>query len=252
MGYLRTTYARCYQFAFFADTFSNYYEPEQLIAAVEIAEHFGIPVTVANRVCCGRPLISKGLLNQAARQAAATMATLRPLVEQGLPIVFCEPSCYSAIRDDHPHLLKGEQRKQAQQVAAACQTFEEWAAPLVSQPAANGLRFRTDAPQILLHAHCHQKALTGTQPAVQLLSAIEGGQVIDLDSGCCGMAGSFGYEQEHYGISRTVGEQKLFPAIRDIPANSTIVTPGFSCRHQIKHFTSIDAVSPAVLLKSLL
>ncbi len=238
--------------AFFTDTFSNYYEPDNLIAAVEIAEHFGIPVTVPNRVCCGRPLISKGLLDQAAQQAAATTATLLPLVEQGLPIVFCEPSCYSAVRDDHPHLLRGAQRQQADQVAAACQTFEEWAAPLVSKQASNGTTLRTSTPQILLHAHCHQRALTGTQPAVQLLSAIEGSQVIDLDSGCCGMAGSFGYEHEHYDVSRTVGERKLFPAIRKFPVGATIVAPGFSCRHQIEHFSGIDAISTAVLLRSVL
>src|SRR5205085_2402454 len=120
-------------------------------------------------VCCGRPLISKGFLREAARQAETVTRTLAPLAEMGLPIVFCEPSCWSAVRDDHPQLLRGALQEQARSVARASITFEEWAA-----------RARGTAPiqggpaQILHHGHCHQKALVGTAPAVGLLSQIAG------------------------------------------------------------------------------
>jgi Fe-S oxidoreductase len=106
--------------------------------------------------------------------------------------------------------------------------------------------------RILLHAHCHQKALVGTAPALRLLARIPGSEVVDLDAGCCGMAGSFGYEREHYEISRTVGERKLFPAVRTRSDGTIVVASGFSCRHQLQHFTGATAFHPAVLLHDLL
>jgi Fe-S oxidoreductase len=229
----------------FADTFTNHHEPKIPIAAVELAAAAGWGVNVSPRVCCGRPLISKGFLDQARRQAEQTTRALAPLVEQGLPIVFVEPGCYSAVRDDHPLLLRGELQATARRVAAACLNFEEWAEraalPLAAGP-----------EKILLHAHCHQKALVGTGPALRLLGQIPGCQVIDLNAGCCGMAGSFGYEREHYEISRTIGERKLFPAVREAASGSVVVAPGFSCRHQLAHFVGARAVHPAVALHSLL
>jgi len=231
--------------ALFADTFTNFHEPEIPIALVELATAAGWSVTVPPRACCGRPLISKGFLDDARRQAELTTRRLLPLVEEGLPIVFVEPGCYSAVRDDHRYLLRGERQAAARRVAEACLTFEEWASqaaiPLMSGP-----------QRVLLHAHCHQKALVGTAPAMRLLAKIPESEVVDLDAGCCGMAGSFGYEREHYAISQAVGERKLFPAVRGAKPGSTIVAPGFSCRHQIAHFTGVAAVHPAVLLRSLI
>ena len=205
----------------------------------------------------GRPLISKGFLRQAVRQAEATTRTLIPLARRGIPIVFCEPSCYSAVSDDHPHLVPESMREQAQAVARAARTFEEWCGPaLEALPEAevggllgNGL---PKSRQILLHGHCHQKALGGMGPAVELLSRIPGAQVTPLDSGCCGMAGMFGYERKHYDVSRAVGELRLFPALREAASGTAVVAPGFSCRHQIDHFTDRQAVSSMELLASLM
>lgn len=237
--------------AFFADTFTNHHEPEISIAAVQMAERLGIRVTVPPRVCCGRPLISKGFLDDARRQAEATTRALLPFAEAGTPIVFCEPGCYSAVRDDHPHLLRGDLQQQSKRVAEHCLMFDEWAARALSI-AANSQRLSTSArSKLLLHTHCHQKALLGTAPGVKLLSQIPGSEVTDLDSGCCGMAGSFGYEREHYEISWRIGERRLFPAVRDKSPETLVVAPGFSCRHQIEHFTGTRAVHPAVLLWSL-
>ena len=240
--------------AIFPDTFSNYHEPEGAIGAVRLAERLGARVEVAPQVCCGRPLISKGFLDEAASQAALTTEALTPLVERGLPILFCEPSCYSAVRDDHPNILRGLMKEKAEKVAAACDTFEEWAISALAESKRveeNGGFFRAGPKRILLHGHCHQKALVGIEPSIRLLSMVSDCQVTALDSGCCGMAGSFGYEREHYEVSQAIGERVLFPAVRGAEPQTVIVAPGFSCRHQIKHFTGVDALSPMVLLDGL-
>jgi Fe-S oxidoreductase len=234
--------------ALFADTFTNNHEPAIPIAAVELAAAAGWNVSVPPRVCCGRPLISKGFLDDARRQAEQTVRALLPLVEQGLPIVFCEPGCYSAVRDDHPQLLRGGLQSEARRVAAACITFEEWAGRAAWS-------FRPGPQRLLAHVHCHQKALVGSGPMLKLLARVPACDVVDLDAGCCGMAGSFGYEREHYEISRTVGERKLFPAVRaasEKEQNVAVIASGFSCRHQLAHFTGSTAIHPAVLLNSVL
>ncbi len=238
--------------AVFADTFTNHYEPEHGIATVKLARKLGIDVVVPPRVCCGRPLISKGFLDQAKVQAAATAKTLFPLAEAGVPIVFCEPGCFSAVRDDHPLLLRGELKEKAQTVAAAVKTVEQWAEEAISAVAEDVGRIAAGGPtKILLHAHCHQKALVGTGPVIDLLSRIRDCEVEDADAGCCGMAGSFGYEKEHYEVSKAVGERKLFPAIRNRDNGTVVVAPGFSCRQQIKHFTGVDAVSAIQVVEPL-
>ena len=229
--------------ALFADTFNNYYEPVQLADAVTVLQNCGAEVTVAPQVCCGRPLISKGFLDAAAQQAAAATSGLLPLAEAGIPILFCEPSCYSAVQDDHPRLLRGAAQEDAHKVAAACQLVEEWAGPRM-KPTMPG------PAKVLIHGHCHQKALVGMQPLQRLLSAIPDCEVTVLDSGCCGLAGLFGYER--YDISKLIGERRLLPAARDLEENEVLVSPGFSCRQQIKHFTGVRSQSPVSLLAALL
>jgi FAD/FMN-containing dehydrogenase/Fe-S oxidoreductase len=233
--------------ALFVDTFTNFHEPEIPLAVVRLAAAAGWSVVAAPRVCCGRPLISKGFLDDARRHAERTVQALEPLVSQGLSIVFVEPGCYSAVRDDHPLLLRGEMQQAACRVAEACVTFEEWAGKSL-----DGLSLQPGPTQVLAHAHCHQKALVGSGPMLQLLRRLTNCEVVDLDAGCCGMAGSFGYEREHYEISKAVGERKLFPVVRDKSPDSIVVAPGFSCRHQIAHFTNVNAFHPAVLLSELL
>ena len=237
----------------FADTFSNHFEPDQLMAAVRFAEQLDQTVEVAPRVCCGRPAISKGFLERAVGQAEQTVQALLPLARRGLPIVFCEPSCYSAVVDDHPHLLRDAARDEAAEVIAACAMFEEWSGDLLKHSiAAVENPPSTSVPRrILLHTHCHQKALGGAAAATALLSGLPGCEVETLDSGCCGMAGSFGYERSHYDISRTIGERRLLPAVRELGAEGTVVATGFSCRQQIAHFTGVQALSPAALLEQV-
>src|SRR5205085_5484340 len=148
-------------------------------------------------------------------------------------------------RDDHPHLLRGDLQREARRVADACLTFEEWA-DRAELPLVAGSR------QMLAHAHCHQKALVGPGPMLRALEHVAKGQVVDLDAGCCGMAGSIGYEREHYELSRAIGERKLLPAVREASPDAIVAASGFSCRHQIHHFTRKKAVHPAALLHSML
>ena len=148
-------------------------------------------------------------------------------------------------------------KQQAERVAASAVTFEEWVedvlkpgdgAPEIDASS----RFGPGPEQILVHGHCHQKALVGTKPALDLLRRIPGAEVKEVDSGCCGMAGSFGYEREHYEVSRAVGARRLFPAVEAMGPGSVVVASGFSCRHQIRHFAGVDAVSPMELIESVL
>jgi FAD/FMN-containing dehydrogenase/Fe-S oxidoreductase len=231
----------------FNDTFTNHYDPEIGLAALRVMQRAGVRAALAPNLCCGRPQISKGLLGAARDMASRNTDTLHPHAAAGRPIVFCEPSCLSAVREDAPALLRGESRRRAEQVAAASVLFEEFAAPL-----ADGLALKPGPESVLLHGHCHQKSMGLVGAARTLLSRIPGASVVDLDAGCCGMAGSFGYSRDHYEVSRVIGERKLFPAVRGKAAGAVVVAAGTSCRHQIADFTGETALHPAVLLEHLL
>jgi FAD/FMN-containing dehydrogenase/Fe-S oxidoreductase len=228
----------------FNDTFTNFFEPEIGVAAVKVLEATGSQVGLAPNVCCGRPLISKGLLPQARELAAENAAKLYALAERGEKIVFLEPSCLSAVKEDAPALLRGEQQQKALAVAKASVLFEE--CDLSAASFASGPR------RILLHGHCHQKAMGLLPAAKTLLGRVPGAEIVDLDAGCCGMAGSFGYAKEHYDVSRAIGDRRLFPAVRQMGSGDVLAAGGTSCRHQVEHFTERKAMHPAVLLSSLL
>ena len=235
----------------FTDTFTNYYEPEIGIAAVELLELGGLGVQPGENQCCGRPLISQGLLEAARQQARVNTRLLYPIAAQGQKIIFCEPSCLSAMREEAPALLRGEEQSKAQKVARSCLLFEEFLEQAIQAGQVN-LALKPGPEKILLHGHCHQKAMGLVPPARALLSRIPGCTVEELDAGCCGMAGSFGLLREHYEISQNIGERRLLPAARNQEANTVLVAAGTSCRHQVEHFTRRGAVHPAVLLHSLL
>lgn len=235
----------------FNDTFTNYFEPEIGVAAVELLEACGIAVQLVQHRCCGRPLISQGLLAKARHYARANAELLFPLAEQGHKIVFCEPSCLSAVREDAPALLRGEEQEKAQVVADSCMLFEGF---LEEECRAGrlSLDLKAGPSKILLHGHCHQRAMGLVPPARALLWRIPDCTVVDLDAGCCGMAGSFGYLREHYEVSRKIAERRLLPAVRSKEPGAVVVAAGTSCRHQVEHFTGEQGLHPAVLLRSLL
>jgi FAD/FMN-containing dehydrogenase/Fe-S oxidoreductase len=220
----------------FHDTFLEYNTPALGRDAVEILERAGYRVVLVDKKCCGRPSISKGLLDQARVNAAHNIARLKPYAEAGVPIVGVEPSCILTLRDDYRDLLPGPD---ADRVAQHCLTIDEFLARLTREgklayPAAGG-GSTLAAREFQVHGHCHQKALVGTAPTLEVLRAIPGARVSEIDAGCCGMAGSFGYEKEHYATSLAIGELRLFPAVRKAPTEAVIVADGMSCRQQIQH-----------------
>jgi FAD/FMN-containing dehydrogenase/Fe-S oxidoreductase len=235
----------------FVDTFTNYNHPEIGIAAAGVLGAAGVDVRVASHGCCGRPLISQGLLAEARAAAQANADALFDVASRGERILFLEPSCLSAVREDAPALLRGEAQRKARIVGDACVLFEdyleqEWKAGRIS------LDLRPGPATVLLHGHCHQKAM-GLVPSTRaLLSRIPSCTVVDLDAGCCGMAGSFGYAKEHYDVSRQIGERQLLPAARALATDGVLVAPGTSCREQVAHFTGVKALHPAELLRSLM
>jgi FAD/FMN-containing dehydrogenase/Fe-S oxidoreductase len=235
----------------FNDTFTNFSHPEIGDAAVAVLDAAGMGVRLVPHVCCGRPMISQGLLTEARALAHDNTEALHDGAARGEPIVFLEPSCLSAVREDAPALLRGEAQRRAKVVAAASVLFEEhlereW------QAGRARLRLRPGPSTILLHGHCHQKAMGLEGASRALLARIPSCRVVNLDAGCCGMAGSFGYGREHYDLSRRIGERKLLPAARTLQAGSVLVAAGVSCRQQVAHFAGARAVHPAVLLQSLI
>ncbi len=233
----------------FNDTVNTYNEPHIAIAAVELLEAAGYDIVLPGHRCCGRPMISKGLLPQARAAARHTVSRLAPLAQEGLPIIGLEPSCILTLRDEYLSLLPGDE--QAALVAAQSVTLEEF---LANEATAGRLRlsFHREARRLLLHGHCHQKALVGTGPAKSALTLPLNYVLEEVDSGCCGMAGSFGYEAEHVDISLKMGERRLFPAVRQAPPETLLVAPGSSCRHQIAHSTGRRAYHPAEVLRDAL
>ncbi len=236
----------------FNDTFTNYYNPGIGMAGARVLERAGHRPSLAPNVCCGRPLISQGLLSEARDLAARNTAALFPLADRGHRIVFFEPSCLSAIREDAPSLLRGDDQRRARRVAGSSVLFEEFLfQEFVDGSWPSTLHVRGGPSTIVLHGHCHQKAMGLLAPAKALLERIPGATVVDLNAGCCGMAGSFGYVRSHFEVSRAIGERKLLPAARALKADSVLVASGVSCRHQVQDLANTRALHPAELLDSL-
>jgi FAD/FMN-containing dehydrogenase/Fe-S oxidoreductase len=219
----------------FADTYLNFHEPDVGIGAVELLNSCGYEVILANVGCCQRPKISHGFLRDAKVGGTKTAEGLRKFIDEGLTIVVCEPSCASALNDDLPDLIEDEVL--AGKLKDKVMMIDKFLEHEISSGKLDK-SFQSIAGNIVIHGHCHQKALYGTQAMKDLLS--QGGEVVsEIPSGCCGMAGSFGYETEHYELSRKIGDSILFPAVKSIKAGTTLVANGFSCRHQIHHFTGV-------------
>jgi len=229
---------------FLADSFTTYTEPAVGRAAIELLEAAGHRVRLESAGCCGRASISKGLLDQAQRMAAAMTERL---AQHDGPITGCEPSCLLTLREEHLALQPGDVRAQA--VADRTRLVEELLVEAIDDGA---LRLRPLPGRIVFHGHCHQKALAGTAATVALLERIPGAEVVELDAGCCGMAGSFGFEAEHYELSMQIGELRLFPALRREGGGVRIAATGVSCRQQIAHGVGVTAVHPVQLVRAAL
>lgn len=232
----------------FCDEFTNYQDVEAGMHTVWLLEALGYEVQIPEHVQSGRALLSKGFLRKARQIAEQNIGLLEPVVHEMHPLIGVEPSAILSFRDEYPDLVRGEMQQKARKLAAHCLLLEEfllreWQAGRISQDDF------TDASQsILLHGHCQQKALVGIQPLKQVLSFPKNYRVTVIPSGCCGMAGSFGYEKEHYDLSMKIGELVLFPSVRAVPQQTLIAAPGTSCRHQIKDGTGKIALHPATIL----
>jgi Fe-S oxidoreductase len=225
----------------FHDTFIDFNYPEIGKAATLLMEAAGYQVELAARRCCGRPMISKGLPEEARTNAAFNVQQLNAFVQNGFSIVGCEPSCILTFRDEYPDLIRDEA---VDAVADASFLLEEF---IVKEKQAGRwtLEFQRQPTMALIHAHCHEKALIGSRylrEAIAMAYPVE-----EVDSGCCGMAGSFGYEKEHYEVSMAIGGRRLFPAVENVP-EAIVVAPGVSCRQQIEHATGRRVLHPAEAL----
>lgn len=232
---------------YLADSFTTFTEPDIGRAAVQLLELSGWDVRLESGVCCGRSSLSKGLVDDAKNKARHLADTLSKATEAGSPVVGCEPSCLMTLRDEHLSLLPDDPA--VKDIAGRVRQVEELLVEAIDD---GRLRPREDSwlagRTLVYHGHCHQKAEVGTAATVALLNRIPGVSVVELDAGCCGMAGSFGFESEHYDVSMTVGEDRLFPAITAEPAETVVVATGVSCRQQIFHGTARDAWHPVQLL----
>ena len=226
----------------FDDTFVTYNAPWIGQAAVQFLEKAGYRVVLVDRKCCGRPMISKGMLEEARENSRWNVAQLAPYAKRGVPIVGLEPSCLLTLRDETVDLVRTDD---ARTVAKQTFLFEEF----LARERSRGLEltFRGNGKRALLHGHCHQKAMVGTAPTVGALRWA-GFDVTEVDSGCCGMAGSFGFEREHYDISVSLGNRRLAPAVKAAAADTVVVAPGVSCRQQIEHLAGRRAKHPAEVL----
>jgi len=228
------------------DCLTSYCEPNVNRAAVEVLEAAGYEVQCAGLTCCGRAMISKGQLGDARRLAEHNIKALLPWVERGVTIVGCEPSCLLTLADDYLDLVPGSA---TEQVAARAMLIDDFLAEGGNEVPLTETGTKRDESHVLLHGHCHQKALVGASGSLGLLEKLPGTNVKLVDSGCCGMAGSFGYE--HYDLSMKIAKRVLLPAIEAQP-ESTIAAPGFSCRHQIQHGSGRRAYHPIELVANRL
>jgi Fe-S oxidoreductase len=244
----------------FADEFTNFNDVGIGIKAIKLLNILGYKVIIPDHAESGRTWLSKGLIRKAKMLANKNVRKLKDLVSGNTPLIGIEPSAILTFRDEYPELVDKELREAAKELAKNVLLFDEFVLsqfPLPSsqlasrnQHPASSIQhlFTTEPRTIKLHGHCHQKALASVEPTIKMLSIPVNYKVEEIKSGCCGMAGSFGYEKEHYDVSIKVGELVLFPEVRRSGSEVIIAAPGTSCRHQIKDGTGRNALHPIELL----
>lgn len=237
---------------FFCDEFTNFLDSAIGQKAILLLEGLGYQVIIPNHVESGRSYLSKGLVRKAAEIANQNIELLSPLVSLEKPIVGIEPSALLTLRDEYKDLASPENKEAAIHLAQYSFTIEEFIANEIKAGHILSDAFTNDAQHIALHGHCYQKVLSSQDYSKQILSLPTHYTVEIIPSGCCGMAGSFGYEKEHYDVSQKVGELVLFPAVRNKATHTIIAAAGTSCRHQIKDGTHVHAMHPVEILYAAL
>jgi FAD/FMN-containing dehydrogenase/Fe-S oxidoreductase len=236
----------------FCDEFTNYNDAEVGIAAVELLNRLGYEVIIPAHTDSGRAHFSKGLVRAARGFAVRNVELLKDVVTEREPLIGLEPSALLGFRDEYPDLVPADLKPAAQALAKHALLIDEFIAREADAGRIRRESFTTRAQSIKLHGHCHQKALSSLVPSVKMLELPANYKVQLIPSGCCGMAGSFGYEEEHYALSQQIGELVLLPAVRTAPAEVLIAAPGTSCRHQIKDGAARTALHPVQILRDAL
>jgi len=236
----------------FCDEFTNYNDTHIGKTAVLLLERLGYTVEIPKHEESGRTYMSKGLLREAKKLAQKNVALLKDLISSDTPLVGIEPSCILSFRDEYIDLVDADQEDDAKSLSINCLQFDEFIAREILSGNIDKSLFKDEARLIKLHGHCHQKALSSVLYTQQMLTLPPNYKVEVIPSGCCGMAGSFGYEAEHYDISMQVGELVLFPTVRQQPEEVIIAAPGTSCRHQIHDGTGRKALHPIEVLYNAL
>jgi Fe-S oxidoreductase len=225
----------------FVDEFTNYNDVEIGITAVKLLNRLGYEVIVPKHVESGRPQLSKGLLDDAKRLANQNVSLLKDVITEDIPLIGIEPSAILTFRDEYPDLVDKNLEEDAKSLAKNVFMIEEFLSKEIEAKRISKSAFTTEKRLIKLHGHCQQKSLSSMVPAKRTLSLPENYEVQLIPSGCCGMAGSFGYEKEHFELSNQIGELVLFPTIRQQGEDVIIAASGTSCRHQIHDGTGRTA-----------
>ncbi len=232
----------------FADEFTNYNDAEIGITAIKLLQALGYEVIIPKHAFSGRTFLSKGLVRKAAKLAKHNVAKLSEIVSEQSPLIGIEPSGILTFRDEYPELAGDGLKEKALELAEHCFTIEEFLSEEFKAGNIPVEIFTREARKIIVHGHCYQKALASVTPTLEMLAIPENYAVEEIKSGCCGMAGAFGYEKEHYELSMKVGEMVLLPAVRKAEDDTIVVAPGTSCRHQIKDGTGRKAFHPVEVL----
>jgi Fe-S oxidoreductase len=236
----------------FIDELLNFNEAGIGITTVKLLDRLGYGIRYISHHDSGRSFLSKGMLEEARELARKNVALFRDVINENTPLLGVEPSAILTFRDEYPDLLRGEEKKSAQYIAHNTYLIEEFLAKELEAGRIDLSLFKEQGSLIKVHGHCQQKALSSLTPVKIILTRMGSNQVHMIPSGCCGMAGSFGYEAEHYDISMKIGELVLFPAIRKQPEDVIIAAPGTSCRHQIKDGTGRKAYHPVEIIYNAL
>lgn len=236
----------------FADEFTNYNDVEIGIKAVKVLNKLGYRVEIPEHDQSGRTYLSKGLIKKARKIAYKNINLLSDKITETNPLIGIEPSAILTFKDEYIDLTRGDIQQAARKMSPNCYLFDDFIMREVNAGRISKEHFIKGNNKIKLHGHCHQKALASTVSTLQMLSLPSGNQVEEIKSGCCGMAGSFGFEKEHYDVSMKIGELVLFPSVRKSDSVTIIAAPGTSCRHQIKDGTGVTAFHPIEILYSAL
>ncbi len=232
----------------FCDEFTNYNDTEIGIKTVKLLERLGYEVIIPEHKESGRTWLSKGLVRKAQELVNKNIELLIPLISEDTPLIGVEPSAILTFRDEYPDLAYEKNLESAFYLKKHAYMVDEFIAREIEAGRISKDKFTNEHKTILLHGHCQQKALSGVSASVKMLSLPENYKVQTIPSGCCGMAGSFGFEKEHFEVSMQIGELVLFPAVRNAGDNAIVAAPGTSCRHQIKDGTGQHALHTVEVL----